>query len=59
MLKDVKYFIIDMDGTFYLGDNMIEGANEFTDALPTTKVGKINYRVFERKKETPEETKTK
>ena len=32
---------------------------EFTDALPTTKVGKINYRVFERKKETPEETKTK
>ena len=21
MLKDVKYFIIDMDGTFYLGDN--------------------------------------
>ena len=34
MLKDVKYFIIDMDGTFYLGDNMIEGACEFTDALP-------------------------
>ena len=34
MLKDVKYFIIDMDGTFYLGDNMIEGASEFTDALP-------------------------
>ena len=34
MLKDVKYFIIDMDGTFYLGDHMIEGANEFTDALP-------------------------
>ena len=34
MLKDVKYFIIDMDGTFYLGDNMIDGAYEFTDALP-------------------------
>lgn len=34
MLKDVKYFIIDMDGTFYLGENMIEGASEFTDALP-------------------------
>ncbi len=25
----IKYFIIDMDGTFYLGDNMIEGADEF------------------------------
>lgn len=34
MLKDTKYFIIDMDGTFYLGDNMIEGASEFTDCLP-------------------------
>lgn len=34
MLKDTKYFIIDMDGTFYLGDNMIDGANEFTDYLP-------------------------
>lgn len=34
MLKDTKYFIIDMDGTFYLGDNMIEGASEFTDYLP-------------------------
>ncbi len=34
MIKDVKYFIIDMDGTFYLGDHMIEGASEFTDALP-------------------------
>lgn len=33
MFSNTKYFIIDMDGTFYLGDNMIEGANEFTDSL--------------------------
>ncbi len=32
---------------------------EFTDALPTTKIGKINYRVFERRKEnSKEEAKT-
>ncbi len=33
MFKNTKYFIIDMDGTFYLGDKMIEGASEFTDCL--------------------------
>ena len=33
MFSNTKYFIIDMDGTFYLGDNMIEGASEFTDSL--------------------------
>ncbi len=27
---------------------------EYTDALPTTKIGKINYRKFERKKDAPE-----
>lgn len=30
---------------------------EFTDALPTTKIGKVNYRKFERKKETGSSTK--
>ena len=29
MFKETKYFIIDMDGTFYLGDKMIDGADEF------------------------------
>lgn len=33
MFKDTKYFIIDMDGTFYLGDKMIDGASDFTDCL--------------------------
>lgn len=33
MFKNTKYFIIDMDGTFYLGDSMIDGASEFTDSL--------------------------
>lgn len=29
MFTDTKYFIIDMDGTFYLGDRMIDGAADF------------------------------
>ena len=33
MLENIKYFIIDMDGTFYLGDKMIPGASDFTDCL--------------------------
>lgn len=28
-LKNVKLFVLDMDGTFYLGDKMIEGSLEF------------------------------
>lgn len=28
-----KYFIIDMDGTFYLDGNLIDGANEFLEAV--------------------------
>ena len=30
---DVKCYIVDMDGTFYLGDHMIEGANTFAEAV--------------------------
>lgn len=33
MFSNTKYFIIDMDGTFYLGDSMIDGACDFTDSL--------------------------
>ncbi len=29
LFDKTKYFIIDMDGTFYLGDTMIDGADEF------------------------------
>ena len=28
-LKDVKLFLLDMDGTFYLGDQLIEGSLDF------------------------------
>ena len=29
----IQYFIIDMDGTFYLGDNIIDGSKEFIKQL--------------------------
>ncbi len=32
-LKDVRCFLLDMDGTFYLGENLIEGSLEFIDAV--------------------------
>ena len=35
-LKNVKCFLLDMDGTFYLGDNVIEGSLDFLDALKRT-----------------------
>ena len=32
-LADVRCFLLDMDGTFYLGDRLIEGSLEFIDAV--------------------------
>ena len=32
-LKKIKCFLLDMDGTIYLGDNVIEGTYEFLDIL--------------------------
>ena len=32
-LKDVKLFLLDMDGTFYLGDRLIPGSLEFISAV--------------------------
>ncbi len=32
-LKDTKCFLLDMDGTFYLGENLIPGALEFIQAV--------------------------
>ena len=32
-LQQAKYFIFDMDGTFYLGDQMIPGAGDFAHSL--------------------------
>lgn len=31
--SDIKCFIVDMDGTFYLGDNLLPGALEFAEAV--------------------------
>lgn len=28
-LEDIKLFLLDMDGTIYLGDELIDGAKEF------------------------------
>jgi len=35
-LSKVRCFLLDMDGTFYLGDNLIEGSLDFLDALERT-----------------------
>lgn len=32
-LQDIQCFLLDMDGTFYLGDTLIDGALEFLDIL--------------------------
>ena len=36
LFAKTKYFIIDMDGTFYLSDNLIEGSVDFIDKLKKT-----------------------
>ncbi len=33
ILKDIELFVLDMDGTFYLGNNIIDGALEFLEAV--------------------------
>ena len=35
-LQDVKCFLLDMDGTFYLGDELIDGSLEFIDRVLAT-----------------------
>ncbi|MCI8566896.1 MAG: HAD-IIA family hydrolase [Lachnospiraceae bacterium] len=35
-VKDVKLFVLDMDGTFYLGDRLIEGSLEFLQRVKET-----------------------
>ena len=35
-LKDVRCFLLDMDGTFYLGEQVIPGSFEFLDCLSET-----------------------
>ncbi len=33
ILKDIDLFVLDMDGTFYLSDDIIPGSNEFLDTV--------------------------
>lgn len=35
-LQDVKCFLLDMDGTFYLGNNLIEGSLDFIERVRAT-----------------------
>ena len=35
-LKEIRCFLLDMDGTFYLGDRLIEGSLEFLQKLRDT-----------------------
>lgn len=39
-IKDIKCFLLDMDGTIYLGNNLIDGSQEF---LATLKEKEIKY----------------
>ena len=32
-LRKIQCFLLDMDGTFYLGNTLIEGAREFLEVL--------------------------
>lgn len=36
LLSKKKYFILDMDGTFYLGDTLLNGSLEFIQRLKET-----------------------
>ncbi len=36
LLKSIKLFVLDMDGTFYLGDKLIEGSLEFLEKLKSS-----------------------
>ena len=32
-IKNIDLFVLDMDGTIYLGDNVIDGAREFCNRI--------------------------
>ena len=32
-LEQIDLFVLDMDGTFYLGNNILDGALDFLDAV--------------------------
>ena len=36
LFDKIKLFVLDMDGTFYLGENLIDGALEFVERVRET-----------------------
>ena len=36
LLSEIELFVLDMDGTFYLGENMIEGSLDFIQKVKDT-----------------------
>lgn len=40
-IQDIKCFLLDMDGTIYLGDQLIEGAKEFLETLQERKISYV------------------
>lgn len=42
-LKGKKYFVLDMDGTFYLGDSLLEGSLEFIEAMDKKGLGYLFF----------------
>ncbi|MDR2686627.1 MAG: HAD-IIA family hydrolase [Oscillospiraceae bacterium] len=53
LFAKTKYFIFDMDGTFYLGDRMIPGAGDFARSLAAKG---LDYRFFTNNSSNSEET---
>ena len=45
-LTDIKCFLLDMDGTFYLGENLLEGSLDFIDTLKRTSVSIVHLLVY-------------
>lgn len=46
ILKDKRYFVLDMDGTFYLGDKLLEGSLAFIDKLKSKGQDFLLYQQF-------------
>ncbi|WP_410177088.1 hypothetical protein [Thermoclostridium stercorarium] len=46
ILKTKKLFVLDMDGTFYLGDRLIDGSLDFIKKLEATGKQYLFYEQF-------------
>ena len=45
-LEDIKCYLLDMDGTIYLGNELIDGAKEFLEKLKEREIKYISYIFF-------------